>query len=144
MNGISRRSFACIGASLAIVYATAAARADDDRFFPDRSGAAQRERATGVLTDFGIGNKSGSLTLKTAAGSRTFYVSEHIMLDGKPIACDHPPAPGFRPSAISCSSWPKNVVIGRTQVRVTYWTQTRPDLHERVQVAERIDSQPHH
>jgi hypothetical protein len=129
--------------SASVAFACAAeARADDSRFFPDRPVAAHLEQATGVLTDFGIGNRSGSLTLKTSAGNRTFYVSEHIMLDGKPVECDHPPAPGFRPSAISCSSWPKNVVIGRTQVRVKFWTQTRPDVHARVAVAARIESQP--
>ncbi len=108
-------------------------------FFPDFPTTAKLETATGVITAYGVGNSSGSLTVEDAAGTHDFYIAQKITLEGKPIVCQSPPSPGFTPSKDECPYWPKDVVLGQTKVRIRYWTQVRPDSGETAQVALAID-----
>jgi hypothetical protein len=78
--------------------------------------------ATGILTDYYVGMKSGQLTIKLSNGhSVSFYRANTMTINGAPVHCQAPPANGQTPPPGICSDWPANIVIGTTRVTVTYW-----------------------
>lgn len=106
-------------------------------FFPARPSRAKLHTISGVLSDFGIGNGLGSLELRKGNSVTVIYTGAKLRLDGRLVACDHPPKKGERKSMF-CTSWPSNVVVGSTLVSATYWMQTRPDLHTQVKVTDEL------
>ena len=71
----------------------------------------------GVLRMFGNGNRAGGLEIRTAGGvSQTFSTTLKTTWNRKRIACWQPPT-----AQTPCAEWPKNIIVGRTSVRVTYW-----------------------
>ena len=110
-------------------------------FFPTRPPGAKLHTLTGTLTDFGVGNAMGGLTVRRGNTSTELYVGAMPRLDGRPIECDFPPRRDAKPSGF-CPYWPSNVVIGKTIVTVRYWKQRRPDTSELVDVTTDIRSQP--
>ncbi len=109
------------------------------RFFPVHPSNARIVVASGVMTSFGIGNASGLLTIRDSKGSHDYYIGEKTLLKGKPIDCSSPPTADYVPKKDECPSWPSDIVLGTTVVRISYWTQTRPDINKIVRVAQRID-----
>ena len=119
-----------------------AARADarassDAHFFPTRPVGVKLETVRGVLTDFGIGNASGGLTIQRSGRNIDLYTAAAVRLDGKTIVCDHPPKLGKKRS-IFCASWPAGVVLGRTTVSALYWLQRSPMSTAPVMVTDEI------
>lgn len=93
-----------------------------------------------MLADLGIGIRSGSLTLHTTTGDQVFSIGEAMLLDGKPIECDHPPEVGRPSSSLTCPSWRRDVFVGETRVRESYRATRRPDSCNGVEVADRMQT----
>lgn len=83
--------------------------------------------ADGVLVNYGVGQYSGDVTIRQSNNKeRSFYLAAHpFVIDGKAVDCVIPPRPHYSPPLDLCRSWPSNVKIGSTRVRVLYW----PDSH---------------
>jgi hypothetical protein len=94
--------------------------------------------ATGILTDYYVGMKSGQLTIKLSSGrSMSFYPANTMTINGGLVHCQAPPANGQNPPPGICPDWPANIVIGTTRVTVTYW-KTRPSSTPDPLVANQI------
>lgn len=118
---------ACLGTKLS---------AETVGFFPTRPGGASLSTATGILTDYGIGNKLGGFNLKLADGStQEIFVGYPVRINGVVVTCASPP------HGAGCSDWPSTVVLNSTTVTVTYWMAT---YHGRqVSVSDQIDVGTH-
>jgi len=93
-------------------------------FFPTAPPGAIFHTAKGVLTNYGIGMKSGHVWILPATGKPLeFYVSTSMTINGKSIRCVAPPQ-GGHPSFL-CSDCPSTLVIGKTTVTVKYWVTNR-------------------
>jgi hypothetical protein len=120
-----------IGALLAIVvlavYANLeSASATEVGFFPTPPPGAKLFTATGVLTNYGIGMKSGHVWIQPPTGKPVeFYVSTTMTINGKSIHCVAPPQGGHTFPSDLCSDWPSGLSIGKTSVTVTYWITSR-------------------
>jgi hypothetical protein len=128
---------ACILCAATVAVATPA-RAD----FPTPPPNVRLHTARGVLTDWGAGNRSGGLTIRTASGKRVFALSTGITINGKPVVCAFPPRGGKPRDPVMCDSWPSNVVIGKTPVRVSYWTNARAGDPSERDVAQSLATSP--
>jgi hypothetical protein len=113
----------------------------EQHFFPYRPARARLHTITGVLFDFGLGNASGSVVIKTATSKTELYAGAGLRLDGRRVACDHPPVAG-RKRSIFCTSWPKGVVLGKTVVTATYWRQRLPGYATSVDVTDELRTKP--
>jgi hypothetical protein len=100
--------------------------ADDTHYYPPVSGP-PAGFVVGRLTDIGFGNGSGGLTLRTASGQTlNFYAARPpFFIDGSIVECPQPPMRGFVPSHVDCPHWPSNVIVGRSEVRVSFWRGQR-------------------
>jgi hypothetical protein len=112
-------------------------------FFPSRPRNAEIHYRSGVLTQFGAGNKSGYAAIRDASGQKFGYFTGWPMyIDGKQTHCAVPPMRGQRIDPILCEGgWPANVVIGSTLVRVYYWHAVTP-WGQHVSVTDEIDRAP--
>ncbi len=111
---------AAIGACL-IFASTAAASA-----WPKPYAGEPKHTQDGVLVNFGNGNRAGGLTIRVANGKSQDYATS-IGPDGtkwqhRLISCMWMPDP--KNSSSACAEWPKQIVPGKTIVRVTYWVGT--------------------
>ena len=92
----------------------AAAPAQNSAFFPSRPAHARTHTATGVLMQYGIGNKEGHIVLRDARGKTLdFYAGYPMHINGKLVQCAFPP---------QCRDWPATLVVGKTNVTVRYWS----------------------
>ncbi len=72
----------------------------------------------GVFRGFENGNRAGGLEIRTANGSsHIFATTLKTTWNRKAIDCWRSPTAETTP----CAAWPKNIVDGKTSVRVTYW-----------------------
>lgn len=112
-------------------------------FFPQREADAEMHYRTGVLTDFGAGNKSGSAAIRDVAGrTYEYFTGWPIIVDGRRVLCAFPPRQGVRFDPRGCEGgWPANIVIGATRVRVYYWHAVTP-WGQHVEVTDQIDRAP--
>jgi len=85
-------------------------------FFPLRPPCVALYQASGVLTQYGVGMKSGGVEIQIGDQRTYFYVSEVLRINGSRIRCAWPRV---------CSNWPSSLVVGKTKVTVTYWATTR-------------------
>jgi hypothetical protein len=96
-------------------------------YFPSPPPGVTLNTATGILTDYYVGMKSGQLTIKTSSGSGiTYYVGNAMVINGAPVHCIAPPINGSTPPPGLCPDWPSNIVIGTTKVTVFYWYSQQP------------------
>jgi hypothetical protein len=112
-------------------------------FFPPRPPGAEIHYRSGVLTEFGAGNKSGYAAIRDDSG-RTFgyFTGWPINVDGKQTHCAIPPRHGLRFDPKLCEGgWPTDMVIGLTRVRLYYWHAATP-WGRHVEVTDRIDRTP--
>jgi hypothetical protein len=78
--------------------------------------------AEGVLLNYGLGNKSGNITIRSGNKDQSFYHAAHpFYIDNRVVRCALPPRPGFVPSKDNCERWPAYVKLRSTRVRVPYW-----------------------
>jgi len=106
-------------------------------FFPVRPKSVVLRSATGIIEDYGIGMKSGGVRIQPTIGRRIyFYVSDKMIINGKRVMCTNPPYGTYMQPPF-CSDWPRNLIIGKTHVTVTYWKSTR--YGKPVNVTDRID-----
>jgi hypothetical protein len=123
-----------------LIAVSAAKPANAQHFFPSRPRHVALLHARGVLTDYGIGNHTGGFSIRDSSGRTTdLYLAYPTYIDGRVCDCVRPPKPGESFGADSCKQWPKNIVIGTTKVRVTYWWMFFPGTRERVRVSDTID-----
>lgn len=114
--------------------------ADAQHFFPTRPKHVLLAHTTGVLTGYGIGNGTGGFSIRDISGHRTvFYLAYPTRIDGRVYNCYVPRQPGMHFDSNKCKNWPKNLIIGTTKVRITYWWQFYPGSAERVRVSDTID-----
>ena len=98
------------------------ARAQNDAFFPEQPSGADLNKTTGVLLDYGIGNKSGAFSIRSADGKITdFFIGSSMRINGKIVKCTIAPTRTFTPDPQLCNDWPSDVHLGSTDVVVTYW-----------------------
>jgi hypothetical protein len=92
-------------------------------FFPKRPKNAILHASTGVILDYGMGNKSGSFSIKEDVTGKTisFYLGDGIALNGRTPACPFPPTDTFTPGPGTCSYWPPDIRLGHTRVKVIWW-----------------------
>ena len=126
-------------ACAAKVDATMSSATAEHHFFPSRPSGAKLRTITGKLEEFGIGNASGAVVIETGVKRAQLYTGANLRLDGKRVACDHPPSRGSKRS-ILCTSWPSNVVVGTTIVTATYWSQAGPGSVTPVDVTDELRS----
>jgi len=91
-------------------------------FFPTRPPGAAVRVFAGTIEHFGIGTGRGDLTVATTNRRESFAMSYPYRIDGKEITCHQAPRPDYRPPPSLCVDWPQSIVLGRTKVRVSYWT----------------------
>jgi hypothetical protein len=109
---------ACIGIILPLV----CSYADDASFFPEGPKNQAVRTTTGVLVDYGIGNKSGSFLVRDNSGTeKSFYTSWPMNIGGKPVTCSVPPLDDYKPDSSLCKDWPNSIKLGKTRVEVYYW-----------------------
>lgn len=82
----------------------------------------------GTILEYGQGMSSGSLGIRLADRRRVIFnlASLPFRVNGARIDCKLPPiAPTYRRDPAFCSSWPANLRLGSTRVRVFYWKGRR-------------------
>jgi len=127
----------CAFALVASITQTAKAQ----HFFPVRPKHVTTSEMSGILTEYGIGNGTGEFSIRNSSGKRIdFFLAYPTYINGRVYACERPPAPNERFDSSQCRAWPKNVVIGSTKVRITYWWMVPPGSSERVRVSDAIRS----
>lgn len=111
-------------------------------FFPKRPPNAILHTATGVLVDYGLGNKSGGFRIRQDGTQKNleFSVGDSMRMNRHEVHCAVPPSPGFQPSKAACAYWPPEIVIGKTRVQVTYWSDK--SAAQAGNVSDQIDSAP--
>ncbi len=107
-------------------------------FYPQRPAKITIHIATGILTAYGRGNKSGGFSIqeKSAGKINWFYIGSPMKINGSIVWCGHPGTQTH--AAVACTDWPANVRLGTTQVKVSFWKTTRNG--ERIDVSDQIDS----
>jgi hypothetical protein len=120
--------------------AVALAQADAPSFFPTPAPHANLLETSGIIENFGYGNKSGALDIRRADGStHSFYLPSGIIrIAGSSFSCSHAPDPRHHsnPGVDNCPSWPKSIALGKTHVYVLYFWSTR--YGQRAEVASEI------
>jgi len=102
-------------------------------FFPQRPGAVALHREKGTLVSYGVGNDTGEFSIRGWNGRPVeFYVGYPLKINGRINSCAHP----------TCRAWPRNVVLGKTPVTVTYWWAAYPGTHLKVRVSDSISTGP--
>jgi hypothetical protein len=98
--------------------------AEPAAFFPSRPTGTSIQVSEGTLMQYGVGMKSGLLTLQDAGGkAREIYIGSSMRINGNAINCLMPPTekiPNRRPF---CTDWPSALQLGRSSVRVSYWVE---------------------
>jgi hypothetical protein len=93
----------------AIMIAPTAALAD----FPVYLGQ-PLQTATGTFVDYGNGNRSGGIVIRSATGKPTIYAtSSALTAGGRAVRACY--------TVSGCPSWPATIRAG-SRVRVTFWT----------------------
>jgi hypothetical protein len=108
--------------ALALSAASAALADSGPAFFPTPPPALKYNTFRGVLTDYAIGMKAGSIVVRPAHGLAVrFLIGASMSIDGRNVTCLAPPENGQSPPPDLCSDWPAAVKIGTTVVTVYYW-----------------------
>ena len=124
--------------SIALAVASSSAMAAD--FFPTRPIHATLKTVVGTLTSLNIGMTTGELIITNSSGSTSLFVGHPLKINGiVNITCPIPPVGTNTPNPLGCpGGWPKQVVVGRSKVSVTYWTGVYNG--EPVKITDQIDS----
>jgi hypothetical protein len=110
---------AAVFVMLACAIAPSGARGDA---FPVRPAHVRLLAVDGVLLSWAIGNGNGGIAIRSRDGrTRLFTVTDAIVVDGTPVRCAYAPKPGEARDPDACSFWPRNLLLGKTNVRVSYW-----------------------
>jgi len=91
-------------------------------FFPVRPRDAIVGTFTGTIERYAIGTGRGELAVANHGHVTTFAMSYPYKINGRIIRCHQAPRPAYRPPKFVCSDWPSSVILGRSEVRVNYWT----------------------
>jgi hypothetical protein len=78
----------------------------------------------GVLTSYGIGNKSTTFSVLLQNGKEIiFEMKSPNLIDGKHWNCLVPPSVGCAVDTSHCKEWPSYLFMGKSTVTVTYWIE---------------------
>jgi hypothetical protein len=90
-------------------------------FFPGRPVGAPVMRVRGIILDYARGNDIGSLTVSDYSGHlQEFNLARSVSFNGQPIECAGTPEKWNR----FCSAFPKNLILGKTSVTVSFFAAT--------------------
>lgn len=94
--------------------------------YPSRPSAVRVHYMTGRLVDYVLGNHSGGLAIIRQTGERdSFFIAYPNKINGHHYLCQQLPFVGMNAATEGlCSEKPRNIVVGRTLVHVTYWWGT--------------------
>jgi hypothetical protein len=96
-------------------------------FFPTRPAKVALHRTVGVLTDYGVGNDTGGLSIRKADGStEQFLLAFPTKVNDKVFDVYRCSRTSKDPDQRVGNCTPGNVHIGKTRVRVTYWWRKAP------------------
>jgi hypothetical protein len=110
-------------------------------FFPTRPSPVTLKTLTGTLVSYEIGNTAGQLAIKSGSVTTVFFVALPPMtINGVKVKCPLPPMGNATPDPLICSDWPSTVIIGQSNMKVTYWKSTYAG--KAVNVTDQIDSSP--
>ncbi len=117
-----QKSMLAMTTVMAVVASVSSLQAQGQSYFPARPKDVILNKATGTLLDYGVGNQSGSFTIRRSDGQvLEFYVGQAMRIGDKIVHCTIPPIRDFVPDPRLCTDWPANVKLGSTEVRVVYW-----------------------
>jgi hypothetical protein len=128
----------CTLIAVLAIFAASVAQAGETGFFPTRPSNPTLHKLVGVLTEYGVGQKSGQILVKPTVGAAVpIYVASSMKIDGTNVTCLYPPTATWTPAPSLCSDWPKTLIVGTTSVTVTYWTTSYNG--KTVKVSDQID-----
>ena len=78
--------------------------------------------AYGYLVSYRVGSDYGQAVFHDG-DHRQFemIVGGNFTVEGQVITCIDAPSPSDSPSSVTCPDWPRDIVLGRTPVAITYW-----------------------
>jgi hypothetical protein len=124
---------------VSIVFASALTGQASAGYFPSRPNGVALRHFTGVISDdYGIGNGIGGFTLIIGANPVWFYIGWPMQMNGKIVECHHPELkdqPGY-----DCVDWPTELVLGKSVVTATCWSDRRFDPGKSTLFCDEIDS----
>ena len=92
-------------------------------FFPRRPPHPSLMAIDGFLTVYGVGMHAGVVGVVDAHGIRHLaYVGYPLRIDGAKVTCTTPAENGW--PAFNCDDWPRDLVVGKTWVRLVVWPAT--------------------
>jgi hypothetical protein len=94
--------------------------------FPKRPAGAPVRSEFGALIRYGVGNDSGGFTILRNGVRQIFRSVPLVMLAGIVYRCV--PDPSRKRDDEECKRWPKQRVVGKTEVRVSSWSQIEPGV----------------
>ena len=101
---------------------------DDPRMtFPVRPAPTKLHKMTGIFQEYGVGTNAGGLSIKLPNGKEVDFVTgggAPMTFNGRQFFCWVPNY--VKPDGtveVNCDDWPKELVLGKTKVVVTYWYQ---------------------
>jgi len=115
------------GGLLLLSLTTIAAAQSQQHFFPTRPPGIGTHSETGVLVAYAMGNDSGGFTITRGSRKIEFAVGYPLTLAGT----RYPrclPVPSRTRDDHECKKWPRNLLVGKSRVRVTYWWQNEPGV----------------
>jgi hypothetical protein len=96
-------------------------------FFPTRPARVALHTAVGILTGYGVGNDTGGLSIKKADGrTDQFFLAFPTTVDEEVFDVYRCSRASKNPDLRVGNCTPRNVRIGKSRVRVTYWWQKAP------------------
>lgn len=124
-----KRLRTAVRAALSAIIITCAVQvaAAHDFYYPAVSGQ-PAGHMDGKILEYGEGMSSGALVIRSDDGRTVHYYLSSLpfKVNGIQIACLLPPtAPTYSRDPTYCPKWPRNLVLGRTRVRVFFWKGQR-------------------
>jgi hypothetical protein len=97
-------------------------------YFPSRPPGVLLQYFTGVISDYGLGNGTGSFYLTIGATTMDFYIGWPMKINGTIVRCWSPDP--FVVESGHCTDWPSEIVEGTSVVTVTCWSDAdfKPDI----------------
>ena len=92
--------------------------------FPARPASVRLHKFTGVLSYYGVGNDQGGFSL-IIGGKVMFFSTAGMTINGEVLTCRDP---SLYPDSFSCPYWPPSIVLGKSVVTATCWTEKTQTL----------------
>jgi hypothetical protein len=107
-------------------------------YFPPRPPDIPLQFFTGVLSDYGLGNGTGGFALTIGAKTMDFYIGLPMTMNGTIVLCTDA-NPTLRESGV-CDDWPSAIIVGKSVVTATCWSDTTFNPGKSTLFCDEIDS----